>query len=73
VVMSSRAEYSGYVAYPKSFRVSHKVQENHPPRGSSSESTPAHQRSRIRRQTSRLSDKCQNQMQTRAQDKFSWL
>jgi hypothetical protein len=73
VVMSSRAEYSRYVAYPKSFRVPTKVQGNHPPRGSSSEATPAHQRSRIRRETSRISDKCQNQMETRAQDKFSRL
>jgi hypothetical protein len=43
------------------------VQENHPPRGSSSESTPAHQRSWIWRQTSGISDKCQNQVQSRAQ------
>jgi hypothetical protein len=31
VVMSSRAEYSGYAVYPKSFRVSHKSAGKPPP------------------------------------------
>jgi hypothetical protein len=59
VLMSSRAEYSDMWRTQSPLGCPTQVQGNHPPRGSSSESAPAHQRSWIRRQTSGISDKRQ--------------
>jgi hypothetical protein len=50
-----------------------KVQENYPPRGSSSESTPARQRSWIRRQTSGISDNVRTRGEHVHRVKLSWL